>query len=144
MAVASRETCRDGLAALLTSGVTAAQAVYAYQVGDFAQLMPVVRVLSSGGARPPMTQQGVRSVFYFEVQWFVLNVDPEAGWTEANAEDKLDEVENQIMATIDSNDGKTAYWDALELADRSQVTKGVVGGRTYLIESVIVAAHVFG
>jgi hypothetical protein len=141
---ASRKTSRELLASLLTTGVTAAQAVYAYQVGDFGQLSPVLRVLSLGAARPSLTAEGNQSVFLLEVQVFVVNVDPDSGWTEQNAEDKLDEVEQQIADVIEDNDSNNGTWNALEHAERSAVTKAVVGGETYLMESIPVAVTVFG
>ena len=97
----SRATARKGLANLLTTALVGtgkpAQAVYAYQVGDFAGQSPVV-VVSSG----PMLRlrdtlgECYRSRFELRIYTFVLYADPASNWTESDAEDALDTIEAAI------------------------------------------------
>jgi hypothetical protein len=112
----NRETARDGLTSLLTTALTGiAASVVGHRLSDPAGQTPVVAVLSASSDRPRMTFQGNRAVFRLLVQILILAEDA-TGYTEADAEDKLDLVEKTVSATVEANAGATAYWSHIEQA----------------------------
>lgn len=140
---ADRKVCRQALATLLASSVTLEQAVYNYQVGDFQGQSPVLVVTSAGTEQTPGDFEGDDTTFYFNIHVFVLYADPDASWTEQNAEDTLDDIEKQIRAMIADNQ-VTANWSMIRLADRSVTRPIVIGGDEYRHEVFPVAAEVYG
>lgn len=138
----NRETVRDALAAALGTGLTSAQAVYGYQRGGFDGQTPVVRVMSAGSFRTRFTAQGGRGELFFLVQAWVLYADPALNWTEAQAEDRLDQLEFEL-ATWMENNRNTQYWSWIEYAGRSFVNVVKFQGQPYLVEDIPVLVKVF-
>jgi hypothetical protein len=146
VSASSRQTSREALAALLSAGLTGTgkpvQAVYAYKIGDFKGQSPVTCVTSGGSARK---RDGMESVFYNRfrliIQNYVLYADPSAGWTEQNAEDRLDLIEKSIAEVLLANPS-TANWIWLEYDGQSQVLEAVIGGEMYLLEIIPVIVEV--
>ena len=139
-----RETSRDALTALLSTGVTSAQSVYGYQKGDLGSESPVVVVYSSGANHNPLTQQGNETRFFFNVDAYILYNDPDnASYNEDNAEDILDAVENEIAQVIEDNRSNGVIWGWMGYAGESVVLKIVLGGTTYLWESAPILVRVY-
>lgn len=138
----NRKEVRRALAAGLSASMPTAQAVYGYQKSDFGQQSPVVRVYSSGAERPSMTAKGIRSKFFFTVEVWVL-FGKRAAWSEEDAEDAIDTLEQELIAWIAANQ-VTAWWTHLEYARPSLMGVVTVGGMQYLVEEFSVAAQVYG
>lgn len=143
MSATNRKTVRDGLTALLQSGLVGvslpAQAVYGYAVGDFQGQSPVVRVLSAGTAREEATYDtDTYNTFFLTIEAWVVKADPASSWTEANAEDRLDLIEKSIADILAANySHASGLWDRIGYEGRSQVYDGiVVGGDAYLLEVI--------
>lgn len=137
----NRKDIRATLAAALTTALTTAQAVYGYQRGGFEGRTPVVRVMSAGSERPRYTAQGNRGTLHFLVQLWVLYTDPDAGWTEANAEDALDQLEYELAAYVETYRA-TDDWIAIDLEGRSRVEIVRYQGLPYVVEDVPIAVKV--
>jgi len=136
----NRETVRDALTALLTAGLSGiAQEVVGHRVSDPAGKTPVVAVLSGGSLRERLTFQGTRPTFYLTIQVLVLAEDA-TGYTEADAEDKLDLLEKTIAGILESN-WRTASWSGLTW-ERSEVLDVAIGGHAYYLEIIPVTVQV--
>jgi len=138
----NREAVRDALAAALGTGLPSAQAVYGYQRGGFDGQTPVVRVMSAGSYRTRFTAQGGRGELFFLVQTWVLYADPALNWTEAQAEDRLDQLEFELATWMESN-RNTQYWSWIEYAGRSFINQVKLQGQPYLVEDIPVLVKVF-
>ena len=131
----NRKYIRATLAAALTTAMPAAQAVYGYQRGGFEGRTPVVRVMSAGSERPRLTARGNWVTLSFLVQIWVLYADPDADWTEANAEDALDQLEYELAVYVEAH-RSTNDWLAIDLEGRSRVEIVRYQGLPYLVEDV--------
>lgn len=132
---ASRKRIRHALAEVLDNEVTAARAVYGFQKAKLKGQTPVICVTSAGTARAPMTMQGDQSTCYLDINVFVLYTDG-GSWTEEQAEDKLDDIEEQIAAVV-AKYRKSTSWGRLAYVDRSDArTPIVLEGITYLHEVI--------
>lgn len=133
----SREVSRDALKALLTTALVGTglpvKTVTASKVDNLEGLTPLVAILSGGTLRKRITFQGDKPTFYFEVQVWVSQA--QAGWTNAQAEDALDEIESIIAATYDTA-RNTADWSTVDYESRSTVTEAKVSGNLYYLERV--------
>ncbi|HSN78207.1 MAG TPA: hypothetical protein VL334_24310 [Anaerolineae bacterium] len=144
----NRETARDALAALIDTAMVGTgkpvEAVYHYLVSDLAGQSPVVCVTSAGSLRVPLTRFGSRAEFLLRVDVFVLYND-QGGWTEADAEDRLDLIEATLATLVDANQ-QTAPWQALSYAEPSSRTQAVtvLGGESYAWEAITLRAEVYG
>lgn len=137
----NRETVRDALLTLLSAALTGAsnpaQAVYGYLVGDFQGQSPVVVVSSAGSQREPFQLKGQRNLLYFNIYVFVLFDDPDTGWDEDDAEDRIDLIEKEIADVVIDN-RKTANWTHIRLEGRSTVDSMQIGGSEYRREVMTV------
>ena len=118
----ARRKLAELLAAALVGNGLPAQAVYAWQVGDFAGQSPVVAVTSGPANHEPNGFGCDKAVFQLFVYVFVAYAVPGAGWTEEHAEDALDD----IRAVANSRLGKTQRVSALYAIDempRSHIGK---------------------
>lgn len=136
----NRKTVREQFADLLSSAMVGTglpvQAVYDYRVGDFGGASPVVTVSSSGAARPAFTFQGSKPVYRLQVDVFVLYAMEDGTWTEAQAEDVLDDIEKLLGDVISSN-RSTDYWIGLDYVDVSQRIDVTIGGLDYIREAFV-------
>ena len=142
MAAINREVSRDALEALLETALVGtelpAQAVYNYQIGDFAGQSPVVTVSSGGSlrSRRTITNTNWDNVFYLNVHVFVLYAEPDnVNWTDAHAEDALDDIERRIADVLMIN-RSTANWDVINYAGRSNRISIDIGGDEYSTEII--------
>jgi len=146
MTVINRESVRDALAGLLTTALVGtakpAQAVYGYQIGDFAGMTPVVTV-SGEGIERRQNAVSTREVvtIWLNVHVFVLYSD-QGSWGEDDAEDRIDLIEQTIAETICNNRTGT-YWANLQYAGRTQMGSLEIGGAEYRWEVIPVTATYF-
>lgn len=138
----NRKTVREAIGAGLASSLTSAQAVYNHAKADFGGQSPVVRINSESSERPGLTRQGIRSVFRYTVEVWVLLTDRD-GWTEQDAEDTLDTLEKEIITWMTSNHN-TDTWTSLTYDGQSTVIAAIDGGDTWLIERIPIRAEVYG
>lgn len=140
--MASRKEVRQHLAQELQDWLgDLVQAVYDHKVGDLAGQSPVVVVLSLGSERERETYRGWLARFYFSVQVWVLYAS--GGWTEADAEDRLDEIEMAIAEYVNLNQREIGFWEALSFEGRSEALEVTpLGGEPYLVERFTLSALV--
>lgn len=134
----SRKAARDALVTLLTAalvdpGTLPVQTVTGSKVTSLEGLTPLVSVLSAGTLRERLTFQGDIPTFSLEVQVWVRQAC--TGWTNAQAEDALDEIEALIAGVYESNRG-TANWEVLEYTGPSRVVEMAVAGNGYYVERI--------
>lgn len=139
----SREESRDLLATLLNGSLSdLVEAVYNYQTGDFEGQSPVVVVTSAGSQRTRLTMRGGQARFKFYIYVFVLYSD-QVGWTEADAEDRLDAIEKLIYETIEANQ-TTETWGAIDYEEEGSDCDSVaIGGVDYRREIIPIAVTVY-
>lgn len=140
MASSSREAVRDAFTTLLQTALVGtgkpAQAVYGYQVGDFAGASPVVTV-SSGPISRERRSLGAcwTTVAQLLVHVFVLYSD-EGSWGEDDAEDALDSIEAKIADVVQANMSNAGVWHKIRYAEPT-FTDGVeIGGIEYRREVI--------
>lgn len=141
----SRETVRDELVTLLTADLVSAlaQDVIGHRptVEDLQGKRALTAVVSAGVNRERLTMQGDRPIFYFEIQNWVLKTT--TGWTVADSEDRLDDLEQQIAATFESNrkgPGSPKEWEVLQYSGRSTIVDVDADGVPYTVEAIPVSA----
>jgi hypothetical protein len=137
MGTRNRATVRKAIATSLSSSLTGAgnpaQELHNHFIGDFGGKSPVVVVASTGLATEALSLQGSRITYFFDVMVFVLRGEATGDYTEADADDQMDAVADDIETWIASNRSAT-NWDALNLREDSTVTPVVVGGDPYWME----------
>jgi len=139
----SRKVIREALATGLASGVSTAEAVWDYQRSDLGGQSPVIRVLAQSSTRPQLAQRGIRSEFGFVIQVWVLWKSQGGEWTEAEAEDQLDQLEWEIISWMVGNQN-TDNWTALQYAQPTAIDTITIGGDIYLVEDIPVRVSVYG
>jgi len=138
----SRKAIRSALAALLTSGVSAVQAVYAYPKLDLDGESPILTISSGGSERAPFTMAGSRATLLLDLHILVLQSGP--GWSEAQAEDALDDIEAQVYAVLHANRRSTA-WAMIDYSGRTDARRPLAmpGGVVYLHEQIQIEVQVY-
>lgn len=135
----SRKLARKHLAGVLQGVLVGpgllVQAVYDNQVGDFGGQSPVVVVYSGGTQREKMTFEGTKAGFSMIIQTFVLYADEAGTWTEADAEDALDDIELVISQAIQANQGSD-YWAKINQNGMSTTGSVEIGGKEYRTERI--------
>ena len=144
--MSARGDARRKLADLLTAALVGnglpAQAVYAWQVGDFAGQSPVVAVTSGPANHEPNGFGCDKAVFQLFVYVFVAYAVPGAGWTEEHAEDALDDIEALIAETVAAN-SRTEAWTQIAYAGPTDPAAVVIGGVEYRRELVTLDVQLF-
>ncbi len=140
----NRESVRDAFATLLSTRLVTTdaivQAVYNYRKGDLAGLSPVVCVSSAGSRRERIDFTGTRqNIVRLTVHVFVVYAD--TGWTEAQAEDRLDAIEAAIADVVDANSGPGSDWLTMDYDGDSARGDIVLGGEDYIMEAIPIAAQ---
>jgi hypothetical protein len=141
----NRSDARKALAQLLGDGVSAAGVVFDHQADDFGGKSPAICVTSAASERQRLTIGDTRgrATFGLALHTFVVYRDKAAGWTPAQAEDRLDLLEQQIFAVMLANP-RTASWKTIAYGDPTEARDIVtIGGVVYLHEVIPVAASVF-
>ena len=136
----SRATVRKAFAALLSNALVGsgkpAQAVFDYQSGDFQNMSSVV-VFSSGSSERGLGSLGPcwTTKVALWVHVFVLYADPDSGWTEADAEDTIDEIEASIADVVLVN-MSNANWDRISYSEPTSLGSVEIGGHEYRREVI--------
>jgi hypothetical protein len=138
MIAANRKDVRAQFAGLLSTALTGGaglvQSVYAYRKGDFKGEAPVVTVSSSGTERNDLTFMGTKPTYQLQVDVFVLYADDASGWTEAMAEDRLDDIEHGIAGVVAANKVLAGYWEGISMTGQSERVDVSIGGVDYIRE----------
>jgi hypothetical protein len=121
------------LAAQLVGAGLPVKTVTGSKVDDLAGLTPLVAVLSGGTTRERMTFVGTKPTFYLELQVWVLQAT--TGWTNAQAEDALDQIES-LIADVFADNVNTGNWTTLGYEDRSTVVELMVAGTPFYMERI--------
>ena len=138
----NREVQRDEIARIL--GVALAsdvQEVWNYYKGDFKGRAVVVIVSSLGSQRPKATQQGRWLDARYQIVVYVLYGDAAGNWDEADAEDKLDNLEQKIYDALDEYTNHKPFWISLEVNNPngfSQADFVTIGGIEYKRETITI------
>ena len=139
MASTSREGARKAFAALLDTALVdtnIVEAVYDYQVGDFDGKASTV-VVTSGGIMRVQQSFGTcwHNTYRLDCYLFVLYADPDSNWTEADAEDKIDDIEAAFADVVMS--GTNDAWNGTpEYAEQTALGVVQVGGVSYRRELI--------
>lgn len=139
MASTSREGARKAFAALLDTALVdtnIVEAVYDYQVGDFAGAASVI-VVTSGGIMRVQQSFGTcwHNTYRLDCYLFVLYADLDSSWTEADAEDKIDDIEAAFADVVMT--GTNDAWDGTpEYAEQTSLGVVQVGGVSYRRELI--------
>lgn len=143
----SRSAIRKDFASLLRAALVGvglpAQAVYEFQIGDFAGASPVV-VVSSGPIRRLIENFGNcdHAVILLNVYVFVLYADRPSDWDEADAEDAIDAIEKIVAETVSDNQ-HGANWNSAAYTDApTSLMNVVIGGQEYRRELIQVKFEV--
>jgi len=140
--VTSRETVRDAVATLLSTAMVGtgllAQAVYNYQVDDFAEQSPVIVVSSGPAHRGRLDSQELGdTAFAIDIHVFVLYSLAGGTWTELQSEDSLDALEKKVIDTlVDGFDAQP--WLFLDTPDWSVIQPVMIGENEYRRETITV------
>jgi hypothetical protein len=141
----SRETSRDALVTLLTAALVGvglpAKTVTGSKPDTLTGETPLVSVLSAGSERPRLTVDGNRGIMYLTIHVWVQQAT--TGWTNAQAEDALDEIESLIAGVIETN-RETSNWMVLEYTARTTVLDVEVEGNRYYREVIPIRAQLKG
>lgn len=137
----NREIVRDAIADEMRPALTVAQVVEGHQKASVGGQWPAVLLFGAGSLRPQVTEQGIRSEFYYVAQLWVLYYK-DGLWTEAQAEDTLDALEQQLAEWM-ANHQVGELWTTLMFDGRSRVSIVVAGGESYLVEEVPIRAEVY-
>jgi len=143
MAQPNRETTRDALTVLLNTELVTTneivQQTYNYRPATFDGKTPIVCVSSAGSNREKIDFSGTRAnVFRFTVFVFVVYAD--TGWTNAQAEDRIDAIEQGIADVINDNQ-ITANWSSIDYDGDSARSDVMIGGQEYIMEAIPIGAQ---
>jgi len=143
MATTSRSVVRKAIAAALEAELTTVETVVNHQASTTGDTSPMLRVMSAGSDRPPSVSAGNVSSFYIILQAWVFYGTVEGQWTEAQAEDALDAIEQEIADWVDNNQQSPGVWKTIRYAQRSRVDTVQFEGEAWLVEDIIleVRAH---
>lgn len=143
MSPPNRSDGRKALAQLLAGGVSAAGVIFDHQADDFGGKSPAVCVTSAASERQRLTLGDARgrATFGLAIHTFVVYRD--ADWTPAQAEDRLDLLEQQIFAVVLANP-RAESWKTIAYSEPTEARDTVtIGGVVYLHEVILVAISVF-
>lgn len=139
----SRELVRDELGALFTSNASW-QKVYQYapSLNEIKGKTPIL-IIRSRGTRQDMAGVETNPTSYqFLLSSWVLAYSEDGGWTSANAEDKIDELDKTIRQIIRDNaaGGTNANLYRFD-PGYSEVIDTIIEGVPYIIETRIIHAE---
>ena len=76
-------------------------------------------------------------MYRLQVDVFVLYEDTAAGWTEADAENALDDIEKIVADVIAANQVVANYWEGITPVDWSERVDVSLGGVDYIREMIL-------
>lgn len=130
------------LAAELVGDGQPVEVVYSEQTADLGGQSPVICISSGGTERDRLTYKSSHAYYYIDVDVFVLYSAAGEGWTEADAESMLDDIERRIAAIIDAHQ-EGAHWHGVEYVSRSTTDYLSIGGVEYKRERIPLRLNVF-
>lgn len=143
--VQNRKTIRQALATLLTAELVGAgkpvQALYRYKASDFNGQSPVVVVTSAPTNRAKQAQT-TRVASFVDMDIYTFVSYAEAGWTEEQSEDNLDDLEKEISDVLMDNES-TDSWAYIAFKGDSELDFIIIGGKEYRVEIIHVRARLF-
>lgn len=143
MTIVGREGVREAIATLFETNLTGAgkpvQVVKSHYVGTF-DSAPAIVIMSAGSERIRKTI-GIGSTIThvnrlrFDILTFVPSANADLGWTDQNAEDALDEID-ELMAEAVEDNASTDDWHHLAFEPGFSTISPVpkLGGNAYLME----------
>ena len=141
--IADRKAARQALKTLLSTNLTNAVAGYEYAPHDLKGESPAFYISSSGSDPTPLTGKGVKNKFHLNVHLLALYSTNDT-YTEAEAENALDDLENQLRQTIAANRRSAANWQDLRYAGKSNADQPIlIGGELYLHEIVPIVMETY-
>lgn len=143
MSTPDRGATRLALAAALTVACPTAAAVLGYQAKDFGGRSPALVVTSAASERERVTMAGSVATFVYNLHLFVaFAADGETGYTDADTEGLLDQVELEVAQFVDRSQ-RTTNWHALAYTRPSDAGAPVtIGGIEYRHEIIALAVSV--
>jgi hypothetical protein len=114
-----------------------------YQAKDFGGRSPAIVVTSAASERQRATLRGSTATFAFNLHLFVAFAqDGEEGYTDADAEALLDQVELEIAQFVDTHQ-RSAAWHALAYAEPTDAgAPAEIGSVEYRHELIALAVSV--
>jgi hypothetical protein len=143
-AAISRRTVREALGTALTTALTSALQVYDYLYSKFEVESPVVRIINDGSQRPPIYAEGIRSEFYFALQFWVAYYEDGTPAAQQDAEDILDALEYQFTVWLGANQVNQPLWTMIRTNGRSTVRTAQVRGSYWIVETIPLTVEVYG
>ena len=137
--MATRKVARETLLAVLVAYMTTCEEVNGYYKSDPAGQSPVLCIHSLGTMSIPMSFQGNRATYAFDIIKYVRRAG--TGITEATAEDTLDEVAQQLYEAVEANDANV-IWQSLSYSEPSIALPVDIGGIPYWMEVTSLAMEV--
>lgn len=139
----SRRTVREALGTQLTTALTSALAVYDYLYSKFDVESPIVRVVTAGSNRPPIHSEGIRSTFYYSLQFWVAYYEEGTEAVQQEAEDILDALEHEFVQWLADNQ-VSELWTMVTVDGRSNVETVKTRGSYWIVEAIPIAVEVYG
>ena len=128
----TRKAARVALTAILRAAMTTCEEINSYYKSDSGAKSPVLCIHSLSTQAIPLTFQGSRPSYIFDIVVWVKRDG--IGITEATAEDALDDVAAQLYTVIESHASGGAVWNSLTYSGRSTAIDVDLGGNAYWME----------
>lgn len=146
MPTANRKTLRTDLktelAPAFSSMLVDADDFYKYEPASYHGHSPVVFLASSGAEHPEVTK-ALNSVFFVDVHLLALYKDSAGVYTEEQAADLLDDLEQTLSSAVEAKRVVANKWQKLSIEARSFAEPTPVGGELYLHEVVTLRASLY-
>lgn len=120
-----------------------------YHKTDFGGASPVITLSTAGSGLPPMTTMGSSQEYFYEINTLIIRpnqTEVDAGYTEKDVEDILDDMYDAIKTWISQNrkDSQNNEWQHISIIARSNIIPIVDdGGRGYFMENIPIKVEVF-
>lgn len=132
-----RDGLRESLGAVLEDAITGegnpAHSFFPYQVGQIKGRTPVSMIVSAGLAGlDQATMNKKRPTWLVEIWNFALWKDESGNYTEADAENLMDQMAAVVIQTVSGYEYRGA---TLELQGATSIRRVIIDGETYLWEA---------
>lgn len=115
---------------------------YKYEPSSYGGHSPVIFLASAGAEHPEVTKK-INSEFFVEVHLLTLYKDKDGVYTEEQAADLLDDMEQRLSETVETKRVVANKWQKLSFEARSFAEPTPVGGELYLHEVVTLRASLY-
>lgn len=140
----SRRQVRETLGTELSTALTSALQVYDYLYSRFDVESPIVRIVNDGSLRPPVYSEGIRSEFYFALQFWVAYYENGTPAVQSDAEDILDALEYEFTVWLGANQVNQPLWTMVQTDGRSRVQTVQTRGNYWIVETIPLKVEVYG